>query len=138
MISLKKSLRIITIIISATVLVLINTICKPCHGLMAMPCEHSTFIADIVLLFLIVINASVLFVKKNPAHFLTAFLNVASGVFLLFIPYFGKCQLASMSCNIKTFPLLRSAGLLISAFSAAFIIVNIIKASSRRKNHANV
>ena len=135
---MRKFTGIITIIISAAAIVLINTVCKPCHGLMPMPCEHSTHSADAVLLFLIVLNAATLFVKNNIAHTLTAFLNTASGIFLQFIPSFGRCQIASMSCNMKTFPVLRSAGLLIAAFSLVFIIVFIIKNVPQRRKYAHV
>ena len=137
MISMNKFTKILTIVLSSITIALINTLCKPCHGLMAMPCEHSTHIADIILLILILLNAPALFVKKNYFHSLTAVLNTASGIFLLFIPFFGRCQVASMSCNIRTFPVLRSVGLLISAFSAVFLIISIIKVSSRRQSHAD-
>lgn len=134
---MNKFFRIFTIIISAAALVLVNTICRPCNGLMAMPCEHSTLIAEIILIVAAAVNASTLFIKKNLVHTLTAMLNTASGIFLLFIPAFGRCQVASMSCNIKTFPTLRSAGLIIAAFSSVHLIIIIVKEISRRQAHAN-
>lgn len=134
---MNKFFRIFTIIISLAVIVLVNTVCKPCHGLMAMPCEHSTHIAEIVLFAAAAVNASTLFIKKNVVHVLTALINIASGIFLLFVPAFGRCQMASMSCNIKTFPALRSAGLIISAFSVIFLIIIAIKVFSRRQIHAD-
>lgn len=133
---MRKFTEIITIFFATAVLVLINTVCKPCHGLMAMPCEHSTNIAEIILLILIILNASALFVKKNHFHYLTAVLSTASGLFLQFIPCFGRCQVASMSCNIRTFPVLKSASLLFFAFSFIFLIISILKEASRRRSNA--
>ncbi|MCR5600375.1 MAG: DUF4418 family protein [Ruminococcus sp.] len=134
---MNKFFRIFTVLISAAAIVLVNTICKPCHGFMPMPCEHSTYIAEFVLAFVLILNISTLFIKKKAVQPLTALLNIASGIFLLFIPAFGRCQVASMSCNMKTFPTLRSVGLLISAFSAVFLVIIILKGSSRRRSYAN-
>ena len=134
---MRKFTEIITIFIATAVLMLINTVCKPCHGLMAMPCEHSTKIAEIILLILIILNASALFVKKNHLHYLTAVLSTASGIFIQFIPCFGRCQVASMSCNIRTFPVLSSAGIIIFISYLIFLIISIIKAYSRRQIHAD-
>ncbi len=134
---MNKFFKIFTIIISSAAAVMIHNVCKPCHGYMAMPCEHSTFIAEIVLYALIIANVSTLFAKQAFAHPLTAFLNIAAGLFLKFIPAFGHCQVAFMSCNMKTFPTLRTTGLLIAAFSAIALIINVVKIASRRRTHAN-
>ena len=134
---MNKLVRIFTILLSAATVALVNTACRPCHGYMAMQCEHSTHIAEAVLAAVIVLNAVTLFIKKSAVHPITALFNIAAGVFLQFIPVFGRCQVASMSCNMKTFPLLRITGLLIAAFSAIALIINVVKIVSRRRTHAN-
>lgn len=134
---MNKFFKIFTIIIAASAIVMVHSVCKPCHGYMAMPCEHSTFIAEIALYALIIASGSTLFVKRAFAHTLTAVLNIAAGVFLQFISAFGHCQVASMSCNMKTFSMLRITGALIGAFSAIALIINVVKIVSRRRTHAN-
>ena len=60
----------VNILISSFLLAAANTFCKPCHGLMTMPCERSTRIACIALA--VIIAASILrFFLKKGARILT-------------------------------------------------------------------
>ena len=130
MFTLKNFLRIITIIISVIALVLINTVCKPCHGLMEMPCERSTRIAD-VLLVIVILSCAVSFVGKRIADIVTAVLTAVLGIFLVFVSKFGHCQVSFMSCNTKTFPALRISGIIIFAVSLLILILTAVR---NRKN----
>ena len=134
---MNKFVKIITVIISAVTLVLINTVCRPCHGRMAMPCEFSAHIASAVLLVLTVVNIFTLLMKNNAVHIPAALFNLAAGVFLLFVNTFGKCQVASMSCNMKTFPVLRSAGMFIASFSLIFLAAVVIRNIKGGRKHAD-
>ena len=134
---MNKFVKIITVIISAVTLVLINTVCRPCHGRMAMPCEFSAHIASAVLLVLTVVNIFTLLMKNNAVHIPAALFNLAAGVFLLFVNTFGKCQVASMSCNMKTFPVLRSAGTFIASFSLIFLAAVVIRNIKGGRKHAD-
>ena len=134
---MNKFVKIITVIISAVTLVLINTVCRPCHGRMAMPCEFSAHIASAVLLVLTVVNIFTLLMKNNAVHIPAALFNLAAGVFLLFVNTFVKCQVASMSCNMKTFPVLRSAGTFIASFSLIFLAAVVIRNIKGGRKHAD-
>ncbi|MBP0961611.1 MAG: DUF4418 family protein [Oscillospiraceae bacterium] len=134
---MNKFVKIITVIISAVTLVLINTVCRPCHGRMAMPCEFSAHIASAVLIVLTVVNIFTLLMKNNAVHIPAALFNLAAGVFLLFVNTFGKCQVASMSCNMKTFPVLRSAGTFIASFSLIFLAAVVIRNIKGGRKHAD-
>ena len=134
---MNKFVKIITVIISAVTLVLINTVCRPCHGRMAMPCEFSAHIASAVLVLLIAVNILTLLINKQAAHISSALLNTAAGIFLLFVNAFGKCKVASMSCNMKTFPVLRSAGTFIAVFSLIFLTAVLAGNIKGGRKHAD-
>ena len=46
---MRQTSRILTAILSVGTFLLVHTVCKPCHGMMTMPCERSTTAAGLVL-----------------------------------------------------------------------------------------
>ena len=132
-----KISALISIIISAFLITAVNTFLRPCHGVMAMPCEHSTKIACIVLIA--VIAASVLRFTSGKTLFgiISNAVGIAGGILLIITPVFGKCQVASMACNMKTFPALRIGGILLILAAAVSVTAEIFKKISRSKRHAH-
>ena len=127
--------KIITSAVSLISLVLVNTACKPCHGLMAMPCERSTHIAMVILALILISSILSLIMKKQVLQTMADIINTLLGIFLLLVPKFGQCQVASMSCRLKTFPTLIICGILIIIVSVISIIAVI--PYYRRKFHVH-
>ena len=127
--------KIITSAVSLISLVLVNTACKPCHGLMAMPCERSTHIAVVILALILISSILSIIIKKQVLQTAANVINTLLGIFLLLVPKFGQCQVASMSCRLKTFPTLTIGGILIIIVSVISIIAAI--PNYRRKFHVH-
>lgn len=137
MIVLNKSTGISTTVIAVFLLIAVNTFCKPCHGMMAMPCEHSKGIACIVLAVPALTGVAAVFLKKRFVPMVLCIINIACGVLLILTPKFGRCQVASMTCNTKTFPTLKIGGLLLIVLSVIFMVINAIQNNARREVHAH-
>ena len=105
--------------------------------MMAMPCEHSTGIAGIVLVVILLSDILSFIVKHERFRQLTSVTNTLLGVLLLFTPAFGQCQVASMACRLRTFPTLTVSGLLIAGISLAALISVLVKRQTGRKTHAH-
>ncbi|MBQ5336814.1 MAG: DUF4418 family protein [Oscillospiraceae bacterium] len=115
----------VNIIISAFLLAAVNTFCKPCHGLMTMPCERSTRIACVALA--VIIAASILrFFLKKGAQAAAVVITVLSSILLILAPVLGKCKVAFMSCNQKTFPALRTGGIFIIVLTVIFALTGLV------------
>lgn len=134
---MKQYSKFITAFISVAAFVLIHTLCKPCHGMMAMPCEHSTEIASIVLAVILLSDILSFVIKSEAFRRITSATNALLGIFLLFTPAFGKCQVASMACRLRTFPTLTVSGMLIAGISIIALISVLVKHRARRKRHAH-
>lgn len=132
-----KVISSIYITIASFLLLAVRTFWKPCHGLMEMPCERSTRIACIVLCVIIITGILKFLLKNKPAQIITSVINTIGGILLIVTPLFGKCKIASMSCNMKTFPALRLGGILIIAFTAVFAGISILKLILRSESHAH-
>ena len=134
---MKQYSKLITALISVVSFILIHTACKPCHGMMAMPCERSTGIAGIVLAVILLSDILSFLVKQEKFRQITSVINVLFGVLLLLTPIFGQCQVASMACRLRTFPTLNVSGLLIAGVSLAALISVLVKRQTGRKTHAH-
>jgi hypothetical protein len=132
-----RILSSIYIIIAGSLLIAVNTFCKPCHGLMEMPCERSTRTACIVLGVIIAVSAVRSAVKNRPVQIMSSLISAAGGVLLIFTPAFGRCRIASMSCNMKTFPALRLGGILLIALTAVFAFISLLNRYLRSESHAH-
>ena len=125
---------VVNIIISAFLLTAIHTFWHPCEGAMAMACTYSTRTATVLLILAVIINAGKLFVSDVKGRLVLSVTTVAVGIFLTLIPQLGRCQVASMSCNAKTFPALCVGALLIIAQTVIFESADLL--GNRRKRHA--
>ena len=134
---IKTISELIIILIAVFLLIAVNTFCKPCHGLMDMPCEHSKSIACIVLSVMTATSLISLIVGRKAVHFTVSVLNIICGIMLILIPLFGRCQISSMSCNMKTFPLLRVGGIFSIILTAMFTAISVIKNYSRSNRHVH-
>ena len=134
---MKQYSKFITALISVISFLLIHTVCKPCHGMMAMPCEHSAAIAGILLAVILLSDILSFIVKHERFRQITSVSNALLGVLLLFTPAFGQCQVASMACRLRTFPTLTVSGLLIAGISVAALISVLVKRQTGRKPHAH-
>ena len=89
-----------------------------------------------VILALILISSILsLIIKKQVLQTMADIINTLLGIFLLLVPKFGQCQVASMSCRLKTFPTLIICGILIIIVSVISIIAVI--PYYRRKFHVH-
>lgn len=111
---------IINILISLFLFISIHTFLSPCSGVMEMPCGYSVKAANLILVILIILNIGKLFVRDKMGLLFIDIAAIAAGIELVFIPRIGRCQIASMSCNTKTFPALIVGGLLITILTAIF------------------
>ena len=127
----------INIIIAVFLLIAVRTFCRPCHGVMEMPCEHSTKIAGIVLLGVIAVCIIRGLINNRLVQRGGSVLIIIGGILLILTPVFGKCQVASMSCCMKTFPALKLGGILIIAFTAVFAVIGTVNEYLRSESHAH-
>ena len=132
-----KISALISIIISAFLIIAVNTFLRPCHGVMAMPCERSTKIACIVLIAVVIAAILRIVSGKKLIGIINYAVGIAGGVLLIITPVFGKCQVASMACNMKTFPALKMGGILLILVTAVSVILEILNKLSRGKRHAH-
>lgn len=132
-----KLSSVFNIVIAVFLLIAVNSFCKPCHGMMEMPCERSKMIACIVSAVITALNIANLFIKNKSVRAGISALSVSGGVLLILTPKFGKCQIASMACNMKTFPVLKLGGILIITFTVVFTIYLFIQDHLRNKSHAH-
>ena len=132
-----KISAVISIIISAFLIIAVNTFWRPCHGVMAMPCEHSTRIACIVLAAVIAAGILRIISGKKLFRIIDNAVGIAGGILLIITPVFGKCQVASMACNMKTFPTLKMGGILLILVAVVSVILEILNILSRSKRHAH-
>ncbi|MBE6877445.1 MAG: DUF4418 family protein [Ruminococcus sp.] len=132
---IKNYSGIFTILTCIFLLISVNTFCRPCHGMMSMPCEHSTGIACIILAVMTAVNLGGLFLKKKAVPVICRILNIIGSIGLILTPVFGKCQVASMSCNTRTFPILKIGGLLIIAVMLILTVTELIRNSAKGETH---
>ena len=125
---------VINIVISAFLLTAIHTFWHPCEGAMAMACTYSTRTATLLLILAVIINAGKLFVSDVKGRIVLSVTTVAAGIFLTLTPQIGRCQVAAMSCNAKTFPAIRVGALLMIALTVIFECADLL--GNRRKHHA--
>lgn len=126
---------IINIVVTGFLLISINTFFKPCQGVMQMPCNYSTKAAELILVIILILNIGRLFVEDVKGRLFMDITTVAAGLELIFVPHIGRCQMASMSCNAKTFPALRVGALLIIILTVIFEVISLI--NSRRERHVH-
>ena len=129
--------RILTALLSVGTFLLVHTICKPCHGMMTMPCERSTTVAGLVLALVLLSDILSFVIKSEQFRAVTSGINALLGFSLLFVPLLGQCQVASMSCRMRTFPVLTITGILITVISAAPVFVSILKKTTGGTHHAH-
>ena len=130
----KRISAIMNIIISVFLLIAVQTFLHPCKGDMAMPCNYSTTAAILVLVLIAVLNIGKLFVSESSGRVVLGITTIVAGVELLVIPHLGRCQMATMSCNTKTFPSLTIGAVLIIVLTVIFEIVYLI--GNQGKHHA--
>ncbi len=134
---MKQYSKFITAVISIISFILIHTVCRPCHGLMAMPCERSTAIASAVLAVILLSDILSYIIKQQTFRRVTNITNALFGILLLFTPAFGQCKVASMSCRLRTFPTLTVSGLLIAGISIGALVAYLISRRAGRKQHVH-
>jgi len=132
---IKNHSEIFTILMAGFLLISVNSFARPCHGMMAMPCEHSTRIACIILALMIAVNLGALFLKKKAVPMICRILNLIASIGLILTPIFGKCQVASMACNTRTFPILKIGGMLIIAVTLILTVIEFIRSSAKGETH---
>jgi hypothetical protein len=129
---MKKNISaIINIVISAFLIVAVNTFLHPCEGEMAMPCNYNTRTAVMLLIVIIVASAAKLFVKDVRGGAAIGAVSVAAAIEIAIVPQFNRCEGMMMNCNSKTVPALLIGALLIIAVSVIFTVIDII--TDRRK-----
>ena len=134
---INKIMMLISIIISVFLIIAVNTFWQPCHGAMAMPCERSKNIVCIVLIAVTAANILSLFIRKKLFHIINSVICIVGGVFAVTAPLLGKCQIASMACNMKTFPTLRVGGILLIVIVLVSEALRLFNKLIRSKSHAH-
>ena len=127
----------VNILIGAFLLIAVNSFLRPCHGMMAMPCEFSAGIACAVLAVMTAVNLVSLLIRRKEVRLASSLLSILSGAALILTPRFGRCQVANMACNLKTFPALKLGGIFVIVFTAVFAAAGIIRDHARSSRHVH-
>lgn len=121
-----KVSAVLNLLISVFLLTAIHTFVKPCQGVMDMPCNYSVRAAERILIIVIILSLGKWFVQDTKG---TLFLNIATvtaGIELALIQNIGRCQVNSMTCNTKTFPVLRVGALLLVVLTVIFQMTHLV------------
>lgn len=125
---------VINIIVSVFLLIAVHTFLHPCEGAMDMPCTYSTKTAVFLLVLAVLINVGRLFVSDQKARLTLSITTVAIGIEVILVPQMGRCLVASMSCNAKTFPALYVGSLFIIVLTIIFEVADLLGEKRRKSN----
>ena len=122
-----KSLFVVNAVLSAAAAAAVNTVLHPCHGEMAMKCNHTTQVGTVLLVILLVLNIAALIIRKANAQKALASLSVLASAAVFFVPALGSCGSAMMACNAHTMPAFRIAGAVLFVIAAVSLAAGFIR-----------
>lgn len=103
-----------------------------------MGCGYSVKAANLILILLVILSIGKFFVSDTKANLVMNLIVAAAGIELLFVPQIGRCQLATMTCNARTFPVIDIGALLLLLVAVITMIFGAAELlGNRRSNHAD-
>jgi hypothetical protein len=132
----RKISGIINIVAGAFLLIALQTYFKPCQGKKVMICDCSAKAVELLAIIVIAIGIAKLFLNNIQGQLALNAITLLISVEWLLIPtIIGTCQMASMACNTKTFPVVYITALLLIVLTIIFEIADFV--SNKRKDNVH-
>lgn len=125
----------INVLISAFLLVGEATFLHPCKGEVPMACNYSVNAAKGILILLLILNIGKWFTGDRKAQIAMNVTTMTGCILLIVTPKLGACNIATMTCNTRSFPALMIGGLFMFAFTVIFMIFDGL--DKRRARHVH-